>query len=223
MARMTGPGSRAPAVDTYGRPGYHAHDRARGGAPGALYATSGSCEPESTPAACPRPHRATGDDAAGASPRAAEPCEPRQVGRSSGKRPAPGATRGLGPEPPPPPRAAGARQCVRTVIFLPFSCHTTTSAHGLLLRRADRPRSPPPHHTTSYRAGHLMKGYCPMMSSSTLPPHDAPPLCAVCGSVRIRNASGLWRASSCGCPADITYAACSNAHTSPHRSGKSCR
>ena len=43
------------------------------------------------------------------------------------------------------------------------------------------------------------------------------------GSVRIRNASGLWRASSCGCPADITYAACSNAHTSPHRSGKSCR
>jgi len=27
---------------------------------------------------------------------------------------------------------------------LPFSCHTTTTAHGLLLRRADRPRGPPP-------------------------------------------------------------------------------
>jgi len=84
------------AVDTCGQPGYAARDRARGGAPGALYSKSGLCEPERTPAARPRPHPAAGGDADGASPCAAEPCEPRQVGRSSGKRPAPGATRVLG-------------------------------------------------------------------------------------------------------------------------------
>jgi len=94
-----------------------------GGAPGALHSKSGLCEPERTPAARPRPHRATGDDADGASPRAAEPCEPRQVGRSSGKRPAPGATRGLGRSHHPRHGRPGRdNACARS---LPSLCHPT--------------------------------------------------------------------------------------------------
>ncbi len=44
------------------------------------------------------------------------------------------------------------------------------------------------------------------------------------GSVRTRNAIGLWRASACGVARlGSLYAACSTAHTSPHRSTKSRR
>jgi len=54
---------------------------------------------------------------------------------------------------------------------------TTTTAHGLLLRRANGPRSLPLHHMTPP----FMKGKL-LMSLSSLPPQDAhaAPLCAVC-------------------------------------------
>jgi len=177
--RTTGPCSRAPAVDTYGRPGYHAHDRARGGAPGALYSKSGLCEPERTPAARPRPPRAAGGDADGARPCAAEPCEPRQVGRSSGKRPAPGATRVLGRSHHPCHGRPGRdNACARLLppVVIPLPVHP---AHGVLLRRANGPRRLPLHHMTPHHAGHFMTGKL-LMSLSSLPPQDALPLCAVC-------------------------------------------
>jgi len=164
------------AVDTCGQPGYAARDRARGGAPGALHSKSGLCEPERTPAACPRPPRATGGDADGASPCAAEPCEPRQVGRSSGKRPAPGATRVLGRSHHPRHGRPGRdNACARSLppVVTPPPVHP---AHGVLLRRANGPRSLPLHHMTPP----FMKGKL-LMSLSSLPPQDAhAPLCAVC-------------------------------------------
>jgi len=146
-------GLRAPprrtqdAVDTCGQRGYAALDRARGGAPGALHSKSGLCEPERTPAVRPRPSRASGGDADGASPCAAEPCEPRQVGRSSGKRPTSGATRGLGRSHHPRHGRPGRNNaCARS---LP-PCVTPPPAHGILLRRADGPRRLPLHHMTPH-------------------------------------------------------------------------
>jgi len=147
-------GLRAPprrtqdAVDTCGQRGYAALDRARGGAPGALHSKSGLCEPERTPAVRPRPSRAAGGDADGASPCAAEPCEPRQVGRSSGKRPASGATRVLG-------RSHHPR-------------------HGRPGRDNACARSLPPCVTPPPRTWHPPASRRPATQPSTAP-HDAPP------------------------------------------------
>ncbi len=151
-------GLRAPprgtrdTVDTCGRPGYAARDRARGGAPGALHSKSGLCEPERTPAAYPRSHRV----------RVVTPMVRVLVRRSpvnpvrseeaavSGQLRVPrgclaGATT----------LATGGRggtMCAHG-HSLPVSHATTTTAHGLLLRRADRQRAARPSRA----------------------PHDAPP------------------------------------------------
>jgi len=173
-------GLRAPprgtrdTVDTCGRPGYAARDRARGGAPGALHSKSGLCEPERTPAAYPRSHRV----------RVVTPMVRVLVRRS----------------PVNPVRSEEA--AVSGQLRVPRGCLAgattpatggrggTMRAHGHFLPvvtppRPSRTRSPPAsrrrvqlgrpaRRTTPHRAGHLM-------SLSSPPPQDAPsPLCAVC-------------------------------------------